>query len=121
MKQKGFTLIELLAVIVILGIIAVITTANIYDVFKTSKKSLGNEQKLAIENSARIWGLKNVSFDEPIPFVSIKTLLEDKALEKKEIANLKVTDDSGVCICKGNEQLMYYYADEESSCTDICK
>lgn len=40
MNKKGFTLIELLAVIVILGIIAVITTSKVNDSIEISRKSV---------------------------------------------------------------------------------
>ena len=40
MKNKGFTLIELLAVIIVLGLIAIITVPKINDQIEQSKKNL---------------------------------------------------------------------------------
>lgn len=51
MKQKGFTLIELLAVIVILAIIAVITTPKITNEIEQSRKNLAKNSALKYKNT----------------------------------------------------------------------
>lgn len=56
MKKKGFTLIELMAVIIVLGILAIITTPIMSDVLETSRKR-------AFEDS--VYGLiKSVNLDK---------------------------------------------------------
>ena len=46
MKRKGFTLIELLAVIVVLAVIAIITTPVILGVIEKSKKGAAEQSAL---------------------------------------------------------------------------
>lgn len=64
MKQRGFTLAELLAVIVVLGLIAVITIPAVTKTLVDSKTRLCEEQVANIEESARIWGSDHL-FDLP--------------------------------------------------------
>lgn len=55
MKNKGFTLVELLAVIVLLGLIALIAVPAITGIIKQGKDSLSDSQKKSIELSAKNW------------------------------------------------------------------
>lgn len=122
MKNKGFTILELLAVIVILAIIAVITVPNVVGVLNTAKDSLSEEQKLAIENAARAWGIKNLSLnDEDKPsreYITIKEFQDDGAIERKTLANLKNIDieTAGVCISYDNYQFVYKYVNNKEEC-----
>jgi type IV pilus assembly protein PilA len=63
-NQKGFTLIELLAVIVILGIIAVIAVPLIGNVIKNSKESADVATARQVYDAARLYivGEKNGDF-----------------------------------------------------------
>src|SRR5574344_1993998 len=47
MKNKGFTLVEVLAVIVILGVIALIVVPKVSDIISSSKKQAGMESALS--------------------------------------------------------------------------
>jgi type IV pilus assembly protein PilA len=58
--KKGFTLAELLAVIVILGIIAVITVPIVTKTLADYKVRLCNNQISNIESAARVWGSDNL-------------------------------------------------------------
>lgn len=53
MKNKGFTLIELLAVIIILSIIAVITTPVIMNMIENARKETSKNSAYGITNSAK--------------------------------------------------------------------
>ncbi len=57
--KKGFTLIELLAVIVILGVIALIVTSSVTGIMNKSKKSLSLTQIKTFEDAASKWGTLN--------------------------------------------------------------
>jgi len=58
--KKGFTLAELLAVIVVLGLIAVITIPVVTKTLSDYKIRLCNEQIGNIEEAARVWGSDNL-------------------------------------------------------------
>lgn len=122
MKNRGFTLIELLAVISILAIIAVITTPVVLNTINESTNKLNENQKLAVENAAREWVLKNVSVDkdnkisgEQYTSVTIKKLQDDHYLDKKATLKRINIDDmskAGVCIkvkTSGSEFIGYTY------------
>jgi prepilin-type N-terminal cleavage/methylation domain len=55
MKNKGFTLVELLAVIVLLGLIALVAVPAITGIIKKGKDSLSASQIESIEMSAKNW------------------------------------------------------------------
>lgn len=108
MKNKGFTLIELLAVIAILAVIVIIASPFVLNTAEESSKSLNKTQKIAIENAAREWTLKNVSIDNENKIsgntytsVTVKKLQEDHYLDKKDsLKKIKIDDleKAGVCI-----------------------
>lgn len=129
MNKSGFSLIELLVVIVILSIIAVITTPIILDVISNTSKELSREQEQIIENSARMWGVKNLSVDEsnnPIynsnlkNSITINELRNAGFLEKKELRNLNLSSSelntAGVCISYDN-QYLYTFTKNVNNCS----
>ncbi len=59
--KKGFTLIELLAVIVILGLLAMVAVPAMSRAIKESKQNLYDVQIKNIENGARNWAADNLS------------------------------------------------------------
>lgn len=63
MKTRGFTLVELLAVIVILGLIALVSVPAITGLLKSGKEDLANSQKDTVELAAKNWAsdVSNVS------------------------------------------------------------
>lgn len=60
MNNKGFTLIELLAVIIILSLLALITSTAVTNLVKDSKKDLYNTQIELIKSAAEVWGADNL-------------------------------------------------------------
>ena len=60
MNKKGFTLVELLAVIIILSLLALITSTSITKIVKESRTDLYNNQLLAIQKAAESWGADNL-------------------------------------------------------------
>ena len=58
--KKGFTLVELLGVIMILGILALVTTNVISNSLNESKNDLYNIQINNIIESAKVWANANV-------------------------------------------------------------
>ena len=61
MKQKGFTLIELLAVIIILGLIAVITIPMIDKTLTDSKKDIAKNSALNYKRTVEEYTLKQAA------------------------------------------------------------
>ena len=122
--KKGFTLVEVLAVLVVLAIFSVITFPIVSNVISNSRKNLGEEQKLAIENAARAWGLKNLSEsngkviynNSEIKFVSVTTLQSSGALDSKKLSGLNIGSSAGVCIKYASNQFTYKYASSSSAC-----
>ena len=61
MNKRGFTLVELLAVIVLLGLVALIAAPAITGIIKQSKDSLSDSQIQSIEMSAKNWATDNMA------------------------------------------------------------
>ncbi|MFV0249455.1 MAG: Tfp pilus assembly protein FimT/FimU [Bacilli bacterium] len=70
-KQRGFTLIELLAVIVIIAVIALISTPMILGVIEKSKKGAIKDSAYGISKAADLYYASNVENG-----VSIETTLD---------------------------------------------
>ncbi|NMO96665.1 prepilin-type N-terminal cleavage/methylation domain-containing protein [Paenibacillus lemnae] len=83
--EKGFTLIELLAVIVILGIIAIIAIPLIGNIIDNSKKDADVATARQLYDAARLYviGEKNGDFkhDDVKSGVELKDLQDEKYLE----------------------------------------
>ena len=60
MNKRGFTLIELLAVIVLLAVIAIITTPVIVGIVSDSSQKISNEQQRLIINAAKRYVADNL-------------------------------------------------------------
>lgn len=122
--KKGFTLVELMAVIILLSIVAVIAVPAVLNLVSDSRNKLGEEQKLAIENAARGWGLKNLSEadgvvyynDSPYSFISVETLQDSGMLESKTLEGFKINSSSGVCVSYNSNQFIYVYASSKDDC-----
>ena len=60
MNKKGFTLIELLAVIIILGLLAIIVVPNVTDIVNENSDKVYERQIENIIKSAKTWGADNL-------------------------------------------------------------
>ena len=127
MNKNGFTLIELMGVIVILSIIVLITTPAVINVISSVRNELSKEQKQIVENSARMWGVKNLSLvkegGKDVPSIKKVTINELKAggyIEKKELRNLNLSSSelntAGVCITYDN-QYLYAFTKNVNTCS----
>lgn len=121
--KKGFTLIELLAVIVILGIVAVITVSISTGILGSSRESLEDSQKEIILSAAKNWAVANgdlLPFDSSdTPYqLSLKQLANDGYIERSEITN--PNNDSPICgyvkISYNDSTNQYDYKLVEESC-----
>lgn len=107
MNKKGFTLIELLGVIVILGIIATITTPLVQRIIVESKEKAYNDQVSSFEKAAKsytsskIFQMKKCTSGCP---VSLKTLQEGGFLPTGDIENAV----SGETINLSNKVIITY-------------
>ena len=113
MKNNGFTLIELLAVIVIIGIVATITTPIITSAIATSREKACERQEEMVLDAAKRWGTDHVNdIDDG---VTIKQLIADGYLNNKSLKNPKtnteIDKESKVIILydDNNHQYIYTY------------
>lgn len=109
--KKAFTLVELLAVIVIIGVIALITTPIIIDSINTSKTKTCEKQKKEIERAAERWGNDNVVELNGLTEIPIDTLKKEGYLEAKQILNPKDKKEltGSIKISKETGQYKYTY------------
>ncbi len=115
-NKKGFTLVELLAVIVILGLIAVIAAPLVLGTINSSKDSLSKEQKNRIIEAAKIYAVKNGHCG----CVTIADLHSGGFIESEDIANPKDGSNfgGGVKLEWKDNQYVYSY---DSSCSTTNK
>lgn len=106
MRNKGFTLVELLAVIIILGIIALITFPVIDNSIKKSKEEALKRTIDAIEDASYRYSVEN---DIGYPDIANKEVLkleqlQDAGFLEKDIINPVTNDELKGCV-------WYYYDD----------
>lgn len=94
--KKGFTLVEMIATLVILSVIAVIVTPNIYVSIKDYKNRLFETQMDNIKQSAKNWAVDNVNklpiSDANSLAVTVSDLQDDGYIDE----NLKNPRDGGI-------------------------
>ena len=61
MNKKGFTLVELLAVIIILSLLALLTSTAVTKLVKDAKDDLSSTQIELIKSAAQTWGADNLT------------------------------------------------------------
>lgn len=110
MNKKGFTLVELLAVLVILGIIAIVCYPIVTRTINNSKTDLSVEQKNRIINAAKNYVAANVISDSEC--VTVSQLQSSGYLESGAIKDpAGGTLDGGIKITwsDANNQYEYQY------------
>ena len=122
MKEKGFTLTELIAVIVIMGIIALIASPIITDIIKNSRAKTYQQQIKEVLRSAERWSMANNNLlpveDQAVFYLSIPSLKDDGFLKKQDIKNPATGEDLNGCvlITYQEDSLQYDFAYEEVNC-----
>lgn len=125
MKQKGFTLIELIAVIVILGLIALVVFPAINSVINDSRESAYQSQIRIIEKAAKEYYLENYKdlpeqTNNACTAISVETLIEkgfiseEELNENKNIINPKTNESltGSVQVCYNSNQYNYEFEPE---------
>lgn len=87
MKNKGFTLVELLAIIILLGVIALIVFPNINKVLSSSGEQANEIQKKQIIKAAQSWAAEHtssISEFEPY-FLDVFTLVDEGYIGEDEV------------------------------------
>ncbi len=124
--KKGFTLVELLAVIVILSLLALLTSTAITKLLSDAKGDLSNIQKNSIKSAAETWIAANMSQlpkDGECKYLTLKDLKDSGLLDKNVIdsnTSKNISDDLKVKITsnKGEQgNLITKYEVEPESIT----
>lgn len=122
MNKKGFTLVELLAVIVLLGLVALIAAPAITGIIKKSKDSLSDSQKTSIELSAKNWATDNMlklpEYDGQCICVSLRTL-QAGGYADLEVKDPKTGDPMDVIVTITRDEKMLLY-EVDSNCLGEC-
>ena len=122
--KRGFTLIELLAVIVVLGLIAVVITPVITDTLNDSREDAYQKQVDNLIKAANTWSIKNPdklpSTDNKI-FLSLDTLTDDGIVEDDEIINPKTRKKMEGCISISYSSTYNQYEYKYISDNNLCK
>ena len=91
--KKGFTLVELLAVIIIIGVVALIAGPSVMDNISASKESLYATQVQNIELATKKWATDSTDLLDSeflnSSFISVKMLQNMEYLPKEKINNPK--------------------------------
>ena len=97
--KKGFTLIELLAVIIILGLIAVITVPMMSDIIASSKQKAYDEQvKFIIDASKNYSAQYSTEINTDPYYVSVDTLINKGFIDQNELINPKTKKKMDGCV-----------------------
>lgn len=126
MNRKGFTLVELLAVIIILSLLALITSTSITKLVSDSKDDLSDVQIQLIKSAAQTWGADNLSQLPNVGECSYITLgdlkkygiIDSKIINPKN--NQEISDDLKIKISNdkneyGKEKISYEVNASEAS------
>lgn len=126
MTKKGFTLVEILAIIVILGVLIVIVTPNIFSMLQNSKTKAYNNMISTIETAGTLYLNKNKTtieetiYNSRIFSITLKDL-KTKGYLKKDLKNPKtntVLDETKTVKITLDIDENYIVCYEETSCVD---
>ena len=129
MNKKGFTLVELLAVIVIMALLALITTTSITKIIGDSKTKLSTAQIDLIKSAAEIWGADNINKLPKVnecSYITLKDLINQGLVDSSIIDpkdNKSISDNLKIKISNtlteyGKEKIEY---EVNSHSTNDCK
>ena len=118
--KKGFTLVELLAVIVLLGIVALIAAPIVGDTVKTAKESAYQKTVSYIEEAARRYGVNNMlGYPAEEQGFPLEVLVKGGYLEEKDLVNPIDDQKLGGCIFykwNSSSNIYEYRYDPNTSC-----
>ncbi len=98
MNNRAFTLVELLAVIVILSLLALLTSTAITNLLSNAKGDLSSVQIELIESAAKTWGANNISKlpNNGCSYITLKDLKDFGLLDSDVVdpkTNKGISDD----------------------------
>ena len=114
MNNKAFTLIELLAVIVVLGLLATITTTNIINAINVSREKAYERQVKLIEEAAERWAVDNIQIASSNNNINVSELKSEGYLNNNETKNPKTKKDMNGCVLIKKESNKYKYEYSET-------
>ena len=94
-RNKGFTLIELLSVIIILAVIALITTPIVLNVIENAKNSAAKDSAYGLLDSARLYYIESQ--------LDTEKSISGNLIEKINVSGRK--PDSGIIYINNNGQI----------------
>jgi len=100
-RKKGFTLIELLAVIVLLGILALISVPVVKNITNDAKQKGFEQQKSIVLKGAKNWAIKHTDLlpeDSSSILVKMDTLKKEGFLENRVITNPVNKSEMNGCV-----------------------
>ena len=120
--KKGYTLVEVLAVLGLLGIILLITTASYNAIVRKTRTDVYNRQVNTIIQVGKDWALKNVNdlSKENENIVLLEELLNQGYLDAKEVINPKTEEAMQGCVIitwnESYQQYNYTYQSDNTLC-----
>src|SRR5574344_691561 len=125
MNKKGFTLVELLAVIVILGVIALIVTPIVTGVIKKSKDSAAIDSSYQYEEAAKLYAAEATGNNKNLIYSNMVRVLDVtgttasggyiKANKDGDIAYGLILDDR--CVVKSFSEQSASISEDKSLCS----
>ena len=111
--RKGYTLVELLGVLVVLGIIATITTVVLTNVVKNANDTLDEDTKLLLYTAAERYLVDNVNLSSNGNYnVSLGTLMSKDLISKTFVenqGNTRITSSSCVRVSITGGKMNYSF------------